>query len=134
MACVYRYQFDGHTVYVGKSRSMSSRVRAHEYDNLRIVSDLCSIEYIDGLSDADADILETYYIGILSPPLNKSKQWGKPRITLPAQTWKTYRPSKSQAALKYRSGQILAMYLKIYFLAYPQEVLPDGQNVHQVLL
>ena len=80
MSCVYRYVDEYDKIqYVGRTTDLDSRHLHHinpSDENYLILRD-CSIEFIGGLSVAESDMLETYFISIYRPPLNKAKTgWG----------------------------------------------------------
>ena len=85
MAFVYKYTNTfGRVMYVGKVskhdsiESLRARIRGHR-DDIRIDerSTSWSIEFIPGLTAADADALETILIARYHPTLNTAKtQWG----------------------------------------------------------
>lgn len=85
MPCVYRYiDGQGAVVYVGKTNDLDSRHLHHinkSDKNHEVLID-CSLEYIGGLSAADADILETYFISKYRPRLNEAKQWGDSSVRI----------------------------------------------------
>lgn len=75
MAYVYRYKNRaGEAVYIGKTKDLVSRHYAHTRDPW--FNDDLILEYIEGVTPADADILETYFISKDQPKNNKAKQWG----------------------------------------------------------
>ena len=85
MSCVYRYiDGQGAVVYVGKTNDLDSRHLHHinKSDKNHEILINCSLEYIGGLSAADADILETYFISKYRPRLNEAKQWGDSSVKI----------------------------------------------------
>lgn len=81
MAYVYRYKNRaGEAVYIGKTKDLVSRHYAHTrepwYDKDLI------LEWVEGLSPAEADILETHFISVDNPKYNKAKRWGKSTLTI----------------------------------------------------
>lgn len=95
MAFVYRYIDEYETVkYVGKTVNLAARHADHlsSSDKHHETFRNCRLEYIGGLSRADSDILETYFISLWNPPCNISKKtWGKTTINIPdLPDWKEY--------------------------------------------
>ena len=92
MACVYRYVAqNGDVLYVGKTKKLDDRITAHRYEPW--YSNELIIEYIDSLSQSDADILETYYISTLRPKHNIAKRWEPSTLSdLARHDWKLYSP------------------------------------------
>lgn len=81
MAFVYRYKTDsGEIIYIGKTNKLNERVNAHRQDPWW--NDALVVEYIDNLTPADADMLETYYISKCNPKYNVRKQWGASKIDI----------------------------------------------------
>ena len=115
MAFVYRYlSRQGNTQYIGKVSgdsmdNLTSRIRQHKQD-FGGREESWTIEYIDGLSAADADALETILIAQLKPVLNKSKtQWGNCHyFSEVSPQWKLYDPSpkfgRSELNNKHKRG------------------------------
>lgn len=107
MAYVYRYlrPKSEAVVYIGKTSgdtidSLVSRIRAHaSEDSFKRETPKSGfiIQYIEGLTAADADILETALINqdIYPPKLNKAKtSWGESGfVDLSGLEWKTYSPA-----------------------------------------
>lgn len=107
MAYVYRYMRPKSetVVYIGKTSgdtidSLVSRIRAHaSEDSFKREAPRTGfiIQYIEGLTAADADILETALINQCPypPKLNKAKtSWGKSGfVDLSGLEWKTYYPA-----------------------------------------
>ena len=79
MAFVYKYlAADGTVLYVGKTVNLQRRMAHHNRDTwISLARDL---QYIDGISKTDADILETFYINLLNPVFNTAKRWDKPSL------------------------------------------------------
>lgn len=104
MAFVYRYlrPQSGAVVYIGKTggdniSSLAARISAHANEDKFKKNKPrkgWTIEYIDGLSASDADILETALINesISPPPLNKGKTlWSKSGlVNIDNLQWKTW--------------------------------------------
>ena len=102
MAFVYRYMIpdDGATVYVGKTggddlRALAARISSHHYEKKFIDARPPGgyvVEYIDHLTKADADIIETALIGAWNPVLNSSKKgWACSEYIAPAAfRWKRW--------------------------------------------
>ena len=90
MAFVYRYIAGDNPVYIGRTSDIHARVAAHRCDEW-FDSDL-GVEYIDNLSDADADMIETYLISSLHPKYNRAKYWAKPKLQIDMSNyhWKPY--------------------------------------------
>ena len=79
MAFVYQYLDDqGIVLYVGKTVNLQRRIAHHKRDLWSAIAS--EIHYIEGISKSDADILETFYINLLTPMYNKSKRWDKPSL------------------------------------------------------
>ena len=75
MSFVYRYKNAADEVlYIGKTKDLIARHSAHKSDPW-FTSEL-KLDYIDDLTPAEADILETYLISIEEPKHNKAKRWG----------------------------------------------------------
>ena len=106
MAFVYRYIDSRGTVrYIGRvfgpsSSRLQDRFCEHK-DEIGFDPDW-RVEYIDGLTDADADILETYFIAATpqSALKNGAKRWGPTAIKLGnLPKWKRYE-GKAAAAIE----------------------------------
>lgn len=116
MAYVYRYleANSDYCVYIGKAAgnsfdSLESRLRAHNAsDKFKRFGPKYRIEYIEGLTPAEADILETAFIAEneVIPKLNNAKtDWGRCGIIdLSKFVWKSYPPDvldKEKAPTKF---------------------------------
>ena len=95
MACVYRYRACDQIVYIGRAQSLEKRNQQHKYDPWWKDYQELILETIDGLSDAEADMLETYFIARHHPKENVAKtSWGtaKPIENYDSLTWQRYVP------------------------------------------
>lgn len=121
MSFVYRYVDDSGAVrYIGRvfgsplSR-LGTRIDQHKHDEGFDPS--WRVEYIDNLSNADADILETWLIAKLhqAPLLNSAKRWGPTAITitgLPA--FKPWDPSSAGKITGVISGKVPLYPVNLY--------------------
>lgn len=100
MACVYRYRACDQIVYIGRTVSLEKRNRAHNGDPWWKDYHELILETIDGLSDAEADMLETYFIARHHPKENAAKtSWGnvKPIEVFDSLPWQRYVPPDPQS-------------------------------------
>ena len=90
MSFVYRYvDEDGAVRYVGKVSGVTAmrlKRRIGEHANDEAFDPCWRVEYIGDLTDADADILETWLIARYpqEPLINRAKRWGASEISLAA--------------------------------------------------
>ena len=88
MSFVYRYVDEAGTVrYVGKVSGVTAmrlKRRIGEHANEEGFDPSWRVEYIGDLTDADADILETWLISKYpqEPLINRAKRWGASEISL----------------------------------------------------
>ena len=105
MAFVYRYRLpkSGRVVYIGKTNgahiaALGARITAHAHEEKFMRREPVRgfiVEYIDRLSPAEADIVETALIATLDPELNSAKKnWGHADIVrLDDLRWKPWPPN-----------------------------------------
>lgn len=122
MAFVYRYlnPDSDEVVYIGKTsgdsiESLRSRIAAHAAEDKFKKGAPCSgwrIEYVDGLTPADADILETALINSCKPSVlfNKSKTgWGNSSMVnlsnLEWRQWERSRRSPDSLPIVWQPGK-----------------------------
>ena len=95
MGCVYRYMdTDDIVQYVGLTMGpLENRIYQHRVD-FKGEDQYWVVDYIDGLSRSDADILETFLIATLKPKWNKAKVWGDVNLNISFENleWKHYCP------------------------------------------
>lgn len=127
MACVYRYRtpLEKRTVYIGKTngdiKSLAGRISAHAHEEIFINNRTRKgylIDYIEGLTAADADILETALIAQSEKPpdFNRAKtDWGASGfVDLTGLSWKTWPPiaEEKSSQIAINTGERISSYFR----------------------
>jgi len=102
--CVYKYidDTDGIVKYIGISNNIERRFGDHKTDKLKGRS--WKVEFIDGLTRTDAEILEAHFIsyyGTAKYGFNKQKtiNGASKYITVPETEWRYYFPAQKHFVL-----------------------------------
>ena len=125
MAYIYRFiNQDNNITYVGKtSQTLDKRIGQH-FNKGHLPSecykDIARIEYQKYKTEADALVMETYYITKYNPKYNKlQKSKDFPTLDLDNQEWKLYRQYKlvePYQKLKWGPIQIALLFYLIYLI------------------
>lgn len=108
MAYTYRFiDKYGNVIYYGKTISLDRRISDHFSKGhlpKKCYDEVCIIEYQKHKTEADALLLEQYYISKYSPKYNKMGQSRDiPTIQLDEKEWKLYKEIRPVKPVKYES-------------------------------
>jgi excinuclease UvrABC nuclease subunit len=122
MAYTYRFINNrNEVIYYGKTVNIDRRIADHFHKGhlpKKCYDEVCVIEYQKHKTEADALLLEQFYISKYSPKYNKMGQSRDiPTIQLEEKEWKLYKEIKPIKPLKYEStGFIWKLIAFIYLL------------------